>query len=434
MINKFLQCKILLIAIFIFGILSIVVYIPSESEVIVPEEVIHSVTDMSVASIRAIAVSNESGVFGLINSPEGVTVATAEQKSFNATIINSYIYGLSKLKAKQLIDGNADDFGLANPLSQITIIDSEGLQREFVLLSKAAVSDDYYLLSVQENQIFLVDESQASLFLSSVLDFVSIEIMPFFDFQNVQLLESMTITHNNSVQYSIVNNGEMNFSLTSPLSAKIDTVSLFESVLFPLASINNVRALEEAPSIQSKESYIVEVLAQKLYKAQLFFEEETVYVYDGSTWYLSQEITTDFLSISYLELLNNVAYNMNIASLEYIEINYSDENNYFIQISGSGQTLEATYNNNTFDYIKTGNILRPIHSMKISQILQNKNFNNPLVSITLKFKNGSSDIIEISDRQQDGEFYIKVNDIINFSTSELYIHDILNIATMLREG
>ncbi len=423
--NAITQCKILSLLILVFGVLTIIVFIPSENEVLV-EDTLYMVNDTSVADIRAIAVSNAQGVFGVVNSSQGITLATDIRQNFDSTILASYIYSMSKIKAIDSLDVDSADFNLSNPLSQVTIISGDGVGHEYVLLSKSTVSEDeYFLLRKEDNQIFLIEESQASLFLQSVLDFVKIQLVPYFDFENASLISNISVKYNNEIYYQILNQGDMNFTLTSPITAKIDTVRLFEYILFPIASLNSMELLAEEPSIQKSHYYEIEIVTNERTVIQIYEDANTYYAFDGINWYQGRDLQTDFLTATYLELLNNVVYNVAIASLDYVEVKRNNDSVAFIEIKGSGQDMQGTYNGTILDYLQVGSLLEPLNSMRISEVVDNAHFNSGIVEIVLKMRNGTMDIIEISEQQKNGNYFVRVNGVINFMTSERFVLNLL---------
>ena len=168
-----LRALFVLLALCIFFALNLAL-LPSERPV--PAALVTGImiTNIPVSEVFALAITNSYGLFGILNSPEGITVLADLDGNFNAQEMRALIYLTANLPGLRRLDNfsppEAD--GIANSLARFTLILNGGMESNFTILQQSPVSDDYLLFFEEQGSLFLISRSTAEWFLRDPEDYL----------------------------------------------------------------------------------------------------------------------------------------------------------------------------------------------------------------------------------------------------------------------
>ena len=132
------------------------------------------ITDIPVGEIQALAVTNSHGSYGIINSPNEITVVSDLDGVFSTQEMRALIYLAAHLPGIRRLDSFSlpDAADIENSLSRFTLILTGGHENNFAILRESPVSDEYLLFFEEQQSTFLISRSSAELFLRNPEDFL----------------------------------------------------------------------------------------------------------------------------------------------------------------------------------------------------------------------------------------------------------------------
>jgi hypothetical protein len=182
----------------------------------------------NVADVAAVALIHDDVRFGLIHKDGNISLQpSAEDPLPSQEQMQSYLYSVSKLTALSRIEYPEDEspnFGLDNPRSRMTLILKDGNKVRLFLGSQSPLKDAWYCKAEDGEDIYLLSDESARLFLAEPQDFVSKSILPRVDLKELNSLERLTLSFrgNDPPSYSVENRGDFIFRLVSPVETSFD--------------------------------------------------------------------------------------------------------------------------------------------------------------------------------------------------------------------
>jgi hypothetical protein len=125
------------------------------------------ITDIPVGELKALALSNSLGVFGILNGPEGLSAVSETSLTFDVAQMRALAYAACHLNGIRRLDTfDLQEPYIENPLARFTLILTGGRDSNFAILQKSPVGGEYLLFSEDEQCVFLISGSSAELFLA----------------------------------------------------------------------------------------------------------------------------------------------------------------------------------------------------------------------------------------------------------------------------
>ncbi len=429
--KKILAVKILacLIAIFLIGTIAIS---SIESDTTVKVESFDSV-GVPMSNISAIGLSNPSGTIAMILKADGIEVAGENTSDFSQEELMAFVYEMTHITSTTEISDleNASDYGMENPSAFCVMMLANGEEMTLALLNKSSIGNQYYMYNSYLNKIYMIDSKYADYMMRERSDFTDKTLFPSIGIENVYEINSLSIKNANSESCSYIVEGVSNgeFKLTSPMDIKISVVEFYTDLISPLTSvypskvIGTVEDLSEY-NLDNPEIEISLVFQDKEYNASISKIDSVYYMLYNNIVYAFTEESFGFVGVSYMDLLKNNAYTYNLGDL--VTIKAEGSANILIDILGSGTEMVGTCGGKQMDYLKMQEIFKPLNSVQILA-RTNEDFQNPTLTLEFTSALGAVDKIEFSNKQADGSVLVKVNGVVNFSTTEKYVIDIENM-------
>ena len=129
------------------------------------------ITDIPVSELLALAITNNHGSFGILNSPDGIRAVSDTDAQFDAAQMRAFIYIACHLKGIRVLDILPEAGDIANSIARFSLILTGGREYHFAFLRKSPVGEDYLLFSEEHQSVFVVSGSNAEWFLSNAGDF-----------------------------------------------------------------------------------------------------------------------------------------------------------------------------------------------------------------------------------------------------------------------
>lgn len=407
------------------------------------------VTDISVGSVQAVALNNESGSIGLFNLADGILVEGADAADYSQSKLITLIYTLSHLKAERIVDdssalnGAEDMYGLKNPQAQVSLLLKEETVR-LLLGRKSPISEEYYLQVEGKPQIYMIDGEAAEQMSKSVLDLRDLSMFPAVTGETLKYLEQIAITNSEGrvvlrqIQSDTISSF---FGMIEPVTVVLDWKNVDDKVINPLRELAPSRFVSDDVPLSSYGLDMPEYTLELLFGGQKYlcgFVKK-----DPDSWYcanlagtLVSEVnasSVEFLQTDFMELIGGSIYTVSAADVSRLSAKYGDENT-ALELNGESTSLTAVMDDRQMDYLEVTEFFDKIDSIPAATVLDGTETvtSSPVLTLTVSLRNGGEDILEfysISDRQ----CAVYVNGVAEFSTYTTVVSDIIAAFRKLAE-
>ncbi len=403
-------------------------------------QIVYQVTDYSVAEAGAVAVTNRNGTFGLMCYTDG-TIELIDDKgngstAFSQTELRSLVYAICHISSVRKITDfeNLDDYGYADPSSTIVLFLNSGETVSLMLLRQSQMDGNYYLYRQDTNELFLLDEANASLFLRSSADFAEHGIFPEVSASELSSIESISYRSAEGESWTITGkNG--GFALSDPIRQKLRTSVVYSKLVAPLASLYGDTclaasdALEEYGFGESDEMYAMTV-GGKEYAAAFKRTDSGLLMANlktGSVYSLSDDELTD-LAGSVLELMDGKAYYYSLGDCRALTIS-DGENDVSFDISRTENETSVRCREKELTSEEVIELSKVLNGVSIAARTNEVPDSSPVLEIVLTLESGSMERIRFLPVDSNYTA-VSVNGTVNFSAPEADVAKIKELLTL----
>ena len=397
----------------------------SEAEVIV-EQVVPVMT-LRPADIRAVALKNDSGAFGLLAAGDGRVTLVPEDPAVQYSLqeMQGFLYLVSHMSSLRVLSAITDlaAFGLDKPVATLTLIQDDGSKSRYLLGKVSDANGSRYLLREGEKRIFVIPEKAAKLLLRSRADFVQRELIPSLEVKDIEKVQEVSVSARSRPArgYTVKNTGGYHFSLQKPIRNILSTERFFSEIILPLTVLYPQRLAEikDDPFAEGSDYMLELILSGQKYRILAVRKNEDMFYIKDAAKPEVFEIPAEriaFLNLDYLELLHGAIYNCNVSSIDSLIFeDIVPDKTYTLYISGAGDKLQGEIEGRVVSYRELMTFINMLNSIAMVEEVVQLPGSLPAAyaSITLNKKDGSRDFLEFI-RAGKGENFLRVNGEINF--------------------
>ena len=399
------------------------------------------VTDISVADIGALAVTNDKGTFGLMiygDSIELIPVDDGKELEFDAAAVDlgemrAFVYAVCHMNADRQIesDGKLAEYGYESPKSTVKLFKNNGDTVELKLLNPGAFDGAYYLYSEENGSLYLVDKSTADFMLRSAADFMNHSLFPEIGSANLNSLESITLKTVDGSGFEIENKGGV-FFLSDPIEQRLRTSLIYSNLAAPLGAIYGTECIQVAGDtsafgFDSADCRVDMRFSGEEYSVAFCSNEDGYLMADmnsGMIYSISKDEYNSF-SKDYMELLGGTPFYYSLADCRSIRISSADREAYY-EVSGTGESMTLNCDGEILDAEKAVSISSLINGVRISGPLATEVNGDPELTIVFTLTGGSNETVEFIKLENSDNYAAVVNGKANFSVPGTDVQAILN--------
>jgi len=393
---------------------------PNETE-------IYPINDINVKDIAAIAISNEDAKFGLLVGENGVSLESENKDgSYSEQEMQAFIYTISKLTGFRELDDydNLSQYGLSQPVCQITIILTDGSKIRLFLGSQNSVDESFYLYREGVEKVYSIETSLGELMLRNESDFKNKMLLPDITAADIDDVQEISIYSKEKPErtYTLKNDGDFTFCLIKPINNTVSFDRVFSNIILPMTALYPEQVLNNNGD---------NLLIDPDYRISLLFDNEEycleISKQDDQKYYIRKDgentvysIPSDnvaFLEEDYLDLIGDGIYSCNVAKLS--EMTFSDNEagvDYNFSLSGEATEIEAHIQGHTIAYEEFMPFFKLINSIAMGEETYGAQTDAvPCFTMTLYKKSGGIDLIEFI-KKDEAQSFVRVNGVINFTT------------------
>jgi hypothetical protein len=176
-------------------------------------------------------------------------VVSGASGDYSASELRAFVYAACHLSGTREIKdlSLAESLGINNPLARVTLIKTDGAEVRLSILSRNAVTGEYYLFSEDHQAIYMIPASSAEIFLESERAFMPRSVFPAVDSGELDSVSALSVDFFGSKgrDYVVERRGGA-FFITSPILRRVPSNEVIETLLRPLSSFRG-----EPPDVAS---------------------------------------------------------------------------------------------------------------------------------------------------------------------------------------
>ena len=408
-----LVCCILL---FSGGIAFVELYVPDTGAVEDTGSGSVAVTDISVAEVGAVAVTNGTGTYGLmiynsyielipVNGGAGVSV---DAEKCSQSELRAFVYAMCHLSAERCLGRveNPEDYGYSSPDSTVTLLKNDGSSVVLRLLKSAAVGDGVYLYNEASGELFTVSASDAALLRRSAADFMSHSIIPEISASGLSGVEYIEVGGSGVEPFRIENLGGT-FYLTEPLSQRLRTSLLYSKLLSPLSSLYGESCLAAGDALDEygfdKPDTVISLsLDGRVYSIGFVNGENGSLMADmlsGAVYSIDRDAVLS-VSTDWEEFLGGSPYYYSFGDCGSITVS-AGGNEVSYEISGSGESMTVTAGGEALDSDKIISLSNAINGTRIADRLSDTPEGESELTLIFSLTGGSHERVDFIKRGND---------------------------------
>ena len=402
------------------------------------DDIVYTLTDISVADVGAVAIVQGENSFGMMCSANGITLITPDDQSgkksamYSQTELRSFVYAACHISSAQKLSGSVDpdDYGAKAPLCVITLMDNAGGSTQFKVLSKSSVGDSYYIsVMPDETAIYLIDSTVAEIFLRPASDFVSHSVFPAIDASNYGSVSEVTLKTADG-GYTVANKNGV-FYLTEPIEQRLRTASVYSSLLTALGGLYGDTCVEVSGGLKACGYDTPEIVIGMSFNGSEYLAS---FVRDGEGWLMENCATGTVYSVNAdavallpkdeIALMDGAPYYYSLGDCTSVELGTSAKQLLF-EISGSGETISAAVNGKTLDADAVMALSSAINGAELVRRIDGAD-GSAEITILFTLTSGSREKVELVPIDASA-YAVRINGVTNFSASSASVKNILNI-------
>ncbi len=396
----------------------------------------YDVLQLSAADVAAVAIMNQDAAYGLIVQGDRVLLEPNSGLPTSQTELRATFYALAHLTAHKSLGEVRDilPYGFDTPTATISYILADQTTRLLLLGAQNPLDGSYYLFNQATGQVYLIDSATASVLLRTPRDFAPRNLFPSIPLEELDRVQQVSVAfaEGKGQSYTLVNQGELHFTLTHPVQGIISAVPVLVRLLAPLTSLYPQEVLS-ADGLQTfgdaPPDCTITLVADGQSYTCLFRKEATgwlVMAQGSELVYRVPVNEAEFLRMEYLSLFEGKIYTFNPNDIATLAIRWQDRS-LRLDFTGEQTALQATDGIKTYHYEQLTPLLEGLCSLPMAgELSQPPTADTPTVTLTVTAKNGRVDVVELYP-PQNSLCPVGVNGSICFTATASSVQAALNI-------
>lgn len=396
----------------------------------------YAVTDISVADIGALAVTNGSGTFGLMCYGTEVEMIPADAAevgsvSYSQSEMRSLIYAACHITATRQLSSDTDpkDCGLNAPAATVVLMGNDGSNTRVSILNRNELDGSYYLYSEADGRIYLIPGEEAALFLRSHMDFAAHEVFPSVPAADIQSVSRIEVTRADGSGYTVENESGT-FYITAPIYQRVRGSAVYSSLIAALGGLYGDNCLTLSGGLESVDAAITFTVAMNTggtSYAAAFAQKDGAWLMENSVTGAVYEINADAvnaLPTEYTELMQGTPYYYSLGDCRSLLIK-TPEHELLFEISGSGEDISAVCGTEALDAQDVIELSKAVNGAELAHPIDGADGESAL-TLVFTLNTGSRETVEFIP--SGSEYAVRINGTANFTASAYSVESIIKSA------
>lgn len=390
----------------------------------IPEAIIHTVTDFSVADVAAVMIKNANASFAIMQNGMQPEMLSSVPGSYDSAQMRTLLYATSRITSSRKIEDESlfAQYGFDAPRAQVTIYLADGTEEVLSVLEDNPLDASCYLYSRAHNAIYLVSSDVTNLFLRTERDFLSHTVFSLRSADDLSALTSVTISPKKVGRTYTLSSTDQGYYITSPIRHRLAADQVYANVYINLVTLYADEIVATDVSLSDygldKPDLEVEITMNGKSETAVFLlsENDTALMAakGGNTVYRLSDSPVLMLMQDYTALLGSSIVSYGAGDIAEMTIE-SAGRSAMLTFTGNSTELMIKNGDKTLDRETVSSLLGAINQLAPYAELTGSITDAPALSMTLMLRSGTTERVELIDIGQ-GLYAVSINGETNFAT------------------
>ena len=399
------------------------------------------ITDMSVGSLAAAALSSSGASTALMISGDQILLLDAPQgASISDQLLKAFVYRMAHMPAQRVLGtiGDPAEYGFDDYTAAVALLGLDGSRTRLFLGSEAPFDSGWYLMREGDESLYLVDDITAQMMRYTVDDFRLLDLFPAISAGGLASVNRLMIASAGQVVdiYGLVNEGAVYFYMAQPYDCLLSWERVASMLISPLSALQKAAYVsgDVSPAkygLYDTDAIRLTTVIDGREATLLFAPADEAHYYcakkGGNDVVLVRREDAAFLETQAAELMDATLYARSAADVDAVRV-YTKDFSGEMTISGAGMMLRGRIGERTLEQAQTVDLygrltmLPPAEAVGAGQSISGE----PLLEMHIALKDGTEDrisLIPVSERR----CAVVINGEAAFSTYTAAVEEIIRV-------
>ena len=395
------------------------------------------ITDMSVGSLAAAALSSSGASTALMISGDQILLLDAPQgASISDQLLKAFVYRMAHMPAHRVLGtiGDPAEYGFDDYTAAVALLGLDGSRTRLFLGSEAPFDSGWYLMREGDESRYLVVDITAD-------DFRLLDLFPAISAGGLASVNRLMIASAGQVMdiYGLVNEGAVYFYMAQPYDCLLSWERVASMLISPLSALQKAAYVSGDVSPAKYGLYDTDAIRLTTVidgrdATLLFAPADEAHYYcakkGGNDVVLVRREDAAFLETQAADLMDATLYARSAADVDAVRV-YTKDFSGEMTISGAGMMLRGRIGERTLEQAQTVDLygrltmLPPAEAVGAGQSISGE----PLLEMHIALKDGTEDrisLIPVSERR----CAVVINGEAAFSTYTAAVEEIIRVCRL----
>ena len=402
------------------------------------------ITDMSVGSLAAAALSSSGASTALMISGDQILLLDAPQgASISDQLLKAFVYRMAHMPAQRVLGtvGDPAEYGFDDYTAAVALLGLDGSRTRLFLGSEAPFDSGWYLMREGDESLYLVDDITAQMMRYTADDFRLLDLFPAISAGGLASVNRLMIASAGQVMdiYGLVSEGAVYFYMAQPYDCLLSWERVASMLISPLSALQKAAYVsgDVSPAkygLYDTDAIRLTTVIDGREATLLFAPADEAHYYcakkGGNDVVLVRREDAAFLETQAADLMDATLYARSAADVDAVRV-YTKDFSGEMTISGAGMMLRGRIGERTLEQAQTVDLygrmtmLPPAEAVGAGQSISGE----PLLEMHIALKDGTEDrisLIPVSERR----CAVVINGEAAFSTYTAAVEEIIRVCRL----
>ena len=402
------------------------------------------ITDMSVGSLAAAALSSSGASTALMISGDQILLLDAPQgASISDQLLKAFVYRMAHMPAQRVLGtvGDPAEYGFDDYTAAVALLGLDGSRTRLFLGSEAPFDSGWYLMREGDESLYLVDDITAQMMRYTADDFRLLDLFPAISAGGLASVNRLMIASAGQVMdiYGLVSEGAVYFYMAQPYDCLLSWERVASMLISPLSALQKAAYVsgDVSPAkygLYDTDAIRLTTVIDGREATLLFAPADEAHYYcakkGGNDVVLVRREDAAFLETQAADLMDATLYARSAADVDAVRV-YTKDFSGEMTISGAGMMLRGRIGERSLEQAQTVDLygrltmLPPAEAVGAGQSISGE----PLLEMHIALKDGTEDrisLIPVSERR----CAVVINGEAAFSTYTAAAEEIIRVCRL----
>jgi len=399
------------------------------------------ITDISVGTLTAAALSSDGGSTALMVSGDQVILLDAPQgAAISDQLLKAFLYRMAHMPADAVLGriGDPAEYGFDEYTAAVVLLRLGGSRTRLFLGSQAPFDTRWYLMREGDDTLYLVDEMTAQMMRYTADDFRLLDLFPSVPSGGLSSINRLTLSagERNLDIYGLVRDGAVYFYMAQPYDTLLSWERVVDVLISPLAMLDKAAYVsgDVSPAkygLYGPDAIRLTTVIDGKESTLLFAPADEAHYYcarkGANDVVLVRREDAAFLETQAMDLMDSTLYTRSAADVDSVRI-YAGEQSGEMTITGAGTMLRSRIGSNLLDQAQTVELYDKLTMLPPAQALDAglTIAGDPILEMHFVLKDGTTDriaLIPVNERR----CAVVINGEAAFATYTATVQEIIRV-------